>query len=281
MKNNTHTESAPITEVCFGDSIKGGLKIAAKTKNCKKCGISKNIVSLPFTLSEGDIRAEITEGECPRKGYLRGWFAIDPYMEYGSIENMTDNYWKNAITDLNTLKACAPEIRVWADNTPATQCGLLFVADLSENADTSIRVINLPGQITRDDGVIVKYQGWGEVPPDDYPIFIDGERLLSNDEIAALAKKWRELKEQNAQLRVIENGEVISADISYYDDYIRAEFPDEPQKTAYIIGRVLGRQSVPTGDWFIAKRIKHFMETGELTVTDDPKAGLYEITVSR
>lgn len=280
MENNINSKSARLTEVCFGDSIKGGLKIFAKTKSGKKSGVSQNIISLPFTLSEGDIQAEIKKGECSCKGYVRGWFATDPYLEYGNIESMVDDYWESAIADLNALKAGAPETRIWVDNTPAAQCGLLYVADLLENTDTSIRVINLPGQITRDDGIIVKYRGWGEVPPDEYPTFMDNERQLSSDEIAAFAEKWRKLKEQNAELRVIENGEVISADISYYDDYIRAEFPDEPQKVAYIIGRVLGKQCVPTGDWFIAERIKYFIESGELKVIDDPKTGFYNIVVT-
>lgn len=72
---------------------------------------------------------------------------------------------------------------------------------------------------------------------------------------------------------------IISADISYYDNLIRKEFPRDTCKIANIIGNALGKQRILTGEVFIAKRIQHFIENGELSVLCDTKDGFYSTAV--
>ena len=44
----------------------------------------------------------------------------------------------------------------------------------------------------------------------------------------------------------------------------------------------LGRQKIPTGDAFIAGRVRHFIESGELVLTEQrPGTGFYEAAVTR
>jgi hypothetical protein len=50
--------------------------------------------------------------------------------------------------------------------------------------------------------------------------------------------------------RVVENGSVVSADISYYDDLIRKEFPKDTCKTAHIMRSTSGKQKILTGGVF-------------------------------
>jgi hypothetical protein len=81
-------------------------------------------------------------------------------------------------------------------------------------------------------------------------------------------------------LRVVENGSVINADISYYDNLIRKEFPKDTCKIAHIIGSALGKQGILTGDVFIAKRIQHFIDNGELVVLGKTDDGFYSTVVA-
>ena len=80
---------------------------------------------------------------------------------------------------------------------------------------------------------------------------------------------------------MVENGAVVSAAGTYYDDKIRAVFPEQSCKIAEIIGLALGRQQLLTGDLFVARRIQHFLDTGELAVGRRTRRRFYDTTVCR
>ena len=128
----------------------------------------------------------------------------------------------------------------------------------------------------------MRYRGWGEVEPELFGVFaVSGERALTSEEIENFSEKWRLLQVQNAPLRVLKDGDVASADLDWYDDLIRREFPDGSCKAAEIIGRALGRQRIPTGDVFVARRLQHFIEAGELAVVSEGGRGFYSAVLRR
>ena len=108
---------------------------------------------------------------------------------------------------------------------------------------------------------------------------LNNEKLLSEKDLFNLAAMWEQLKTENSPLRVVENGSVISSDISYYDDLIRSEFPKDTCSIAYIIGSALGKHKILTGDYFIAKRIEEFIKLGELQIIDHTDKEFYGATV--
>lgn len=132
------------------------------------------------------------------------------------------------MNDLQKLQSSS-RVRVWLDSTPDAQCGLLFLADLLRGGETEIRVAELPREVTRG-GRVVKYRGWGDVEAQLFGTFSDSERVLTEKEKAEAAERWRRLREENAPLRAVENGRVISVDIDYYDDCFRREIPDGPAR---------------------------------------------------
>lgn len=306
-------------EVCFSDSVKGALTLAqhcgndviggavsvitdkkglfsffAKRKALKEYkkrrsqlqksavplgGRREDILGISFGLSEGDIQSPICLEDCPRKDYIRDLFTFDRYQEQENMEADINEFWSGCMKDFQKLKSNPSAIRIWADHTPDARCGLLFIADLLNGSNTEIHIIELPETITTDNG-IVEYRGWGEVEPQLFGTFLERERVLTKKEITSLASQWQILKKENAPLRVVENNRVVSADISYYDDLIRKEFPKDTCKIAYIIGNALGKQNILTGDVFIAKRIQHFIENGELTVLEQNDKGFYGTVVS-
>lgn len=308
-------------EVCFNDSVKGALALAqdcetealggaigvftdakwpfsffAKRKALKEYkdkqaklqaqavslgGKREDIVGISFGLSEGDISAPILVGDCPRKAYIHTTFSFDRYNEREDMEASIDHFWLSCMDNLAKLKLAPQKVRVWVDSTPDAQCGLLFVASLLQSSGAEVCVVDLPRQIKREDGCIIEYRGWGEVEPQLFGTFLDRERTLTPSELEQLSQQWQQLVQENAPLRVIEDGVVISADESYYDDWIRKEFPEASCKVAMIIGNALGRQKILTGDVFIAKRIQYFIESGELTLSGSTKDGLYSTMVCR
>ena len=244
-------------------------------------GKREDIIGVSFGLSEGDIKAPIASEGCPRKDHVCSVFSFGRYGEHEDMERSIDDFWRACMEDLEKLKGAPEKVRIWLDHTPDAQCGLLFAADLLENSETEIHIVELPERIRRDDNCVIEYRGWGEVEPELFGTFLACERILTKSEVHGLSQQWQKLREENAPLRVLENGVVISAGESYYDNLIREEFPREACKIANIIGNALGRQKIPTGDVFIAKRLQYFIHTGELTVTGSTNDGFYGTIVSR
>ncbi|MEG0894766.1 MAG: DUF3658 domain-containing protein [Oscillospiraceae bacterium] len=243
-------------------------------------GKKEDIVGVSFSLSQGDISSAICLEDCPRKDYISSMFLFDRFNQSDGIEASINKFWTNCIEDLEKLK-CEPEsIRVWLDYTPDAQCGLLFIADLLKDSCIEIHIVELPEKIVKNDNHIVEYRGWGEVDNRLFGTFLDREKILTQEEIIDLADRWKLLQKENAPLRVVEDNLVISADISYYDDLIKKEFPQDTCKVAQIIGNALSKQKILTGDVFIAKRIQHFIDNGELAVLGKTDDGFYSTVVS-
>lgn len=242
-------------------------------------GERKDIAGISFGFSEGDIKASITLEDCLRKDYIYSTFSFDRYNDSEDMRDSINEFWQYSMDDLEKLKAKPEKIRIWLDHSPDAQCGLLFVADLLKDSNTEIHIVELPESIKKDAHCETRYRGWGDVEPQLFGTFLDRERILANQETEKLSNHWQVLKAENALLRVVENGIVLSADESYYDNLIRKEFPKETCKIANIIGSALGNQKILTGDVFIAKRIQSFIENGELAVISNTSDGFYSTVV--
>lgn len=307
-------------EVCFNDSVKGALILAqhcednliggavsvisnrkgllpffSKRKAIKEYrrkyeklqnsaislgGVKEDIIGVSFALSEGDIALSISLEECPRKKYLREQFLFPRYCGREDGSKDFEDFWIACIKDLEVLKSKPAQIRIWLDQTPDAQCGLLFIAHMLNGSGTEIHIVSLPEQIIGEDNICIKYRGWGEVEPQLFGTYLENETMLTNEETDLLAKQWEVLKQENAMLRVVENGIVCSADINYYDSLIKREFPESSCKVAFLIGSALGKQNILTSDVFIAKRVQHFLNTGELVLLQQSKDGFYSSTIA-
>ena len=307
-------------EVCFNDSVKGALILAqhcednliggavsvisnrkgllpffSKRKAIKEYrrkyeklqnsaislgGVKEDIIGVSFALSEGDIASSISLEECPIKKYLREQFLFPRYCGREDGSKDFEDFWIACIKDLEVLKSKPAQIRIWLDQTPDAQCGLLFIAHMLNGSGTEIHIVSLPEQIIGEDNICIKYRGWGEVEPQLFGTYLENETMLTNEETDLLAKQWEVLKQENAMLRVVENGIVCSADINYYDSLIKREFPESSCKVAFLIGSALGKQNILTSDVFIAKRVQHFLNTGELVLLQQSKDGFYSSTIA-
>lgn len=238
-------------------------------------GNSKDVLGISFHLSEGDIVAPIELEQCPRKDFILSSMIYNRCDDLGDLKKSALEFWQNTMNDLERLKQGADKVRIWVDNTPEAACGLLFVADILVNTDTVIHIVPLPKKHQRDDNCYVEYGGWGDVHPELFGTFLDREKILTKEEVLELSSEWKRLQKENAPLRAVEDDKVISVDESYYDNLIRKEFPKESCTIAGLIGNSISKQKILTGDVFIAKRIKFFIQNGELEIITSSEKGFY------
>lgn len=271
-------------EVCFGDSAKGTLAVA------QHCGASTLGGAVAFLTTRRGLscffrkrkarkdyekrQRELQKIAVPLGGNLEDVVNVSLHLSEGDIQSSAP------FADFSKLESNPDKIRVWLDDTPDARCGILYLADLLQTSGTEIHVVELPEKVERGDHVVVHYRGWAEVEPQLWGTFLDRERVLSADEVRNFASQWQALQAENAPLRVVKNGDVFSAPITYYDDRIRGEFPKDSCKIANIIGNAIGRQNIPTGDVFIADRIQRFIADGELVVLEPNEEQFYGTIVA-
>jgi hypothetical protein len=306
-------------ELCFSDSVKGGLVMAqncggpftgtisvfatglvsrrARREALKKArveaeerarraiplgGRPTDVLGLSLMLSMGDIQAELTE-DGPRFALLRRWLTADPWGELEEAEDAIRQFWENCLADLAALKARAPSepVRIWVDDTPDSQCGLRFAAELLSKTAKAVTMVPLPRWQAREDHVAVQYDSWGEVCPEDFGSFLPLEAPLPPAVLQMLAGQWRELQRENAPLRAMINGQLLSVGEDFYDPLLRQVLADQPCKVAQAIGQVLGRYRPGIGDWLLACRIRAMLESGELRMVQKDPQQFYNCLIAR
>ena len=158
-------------------------------------------------------------------------------------------------------------IRVWSSNNPEEACGLYWLMEQLrpigfENLD--ITLVRLPEFPERPDGAVVQYVGWGEVEPYQFGrMALSGEKLPVNA-MRMMADRWKQLQQENAPLRAVLNGRLVSAPESLYDSYILREIAAQGQEFngAMVVGNVLGKYRLGIGGGWVAWRMEQFIREG-------------------
>jgi hypothetical protein len=78
---------------------------------------------------------------------------------------------------------------------------------------------------------------------------------------------WQQLRSENAPLRIIEDGKLVSAPISFFDPLLMSYVTEDWQKVSRIVGPAMVAQNDDlrqAGDIFLAARIEALAKTGRL-----------------
>lgn len=225
-------------------------------------GSRKDIVSFRLMLSVGDIDED---GIGPtRKSVL---CSLYPDL-VSDMEKAIEESQQNLSVLTERAEAGEP-IRIWSSNNPDEACGLYWLMEQLRPVGfekLDITLVRLPEFQKRPDGVIVQYTAWGEVEPYQFGrMALSGETLPVNA-MRMMATCWKQLQQDNAPLRAVLNGRVISAPESLYDSYILQEIALQNQEfnEATVIGKVIGKYQLGIGDGWIARRIEQFIHDGLL-----------------
>ena len=232
-----------------------------------------DVLTLSLGLDMGDIREPLGE---VRYQLQRQW--------YDGENEIADRDWGRNLEAAERLKACGPgdTVRIWADRTPHSACGLLHAASLLKDTKAAVHVVFLPlWRETGDGKTLVSYLGWGEVEPELFGHFLSHEIPVPPVALGAMAHQWEALRRENAPLRAVVNGQVRSVREDFYDEMIRRHIPEGQTKIANIIGDVLGREKPGIGDVWLAERIRWMLSAGELRMVREDPERFYRSVVER
>ena len=164
-------------------------------------------------------------------------------------------------------------LRIWCGNQPDEVCGLhWFMAQLIrwEKSCKAVFLVKIPEWEADDDGTIIGKSGSGECQPADWHRYVASQQLLPPVMCHHLAKHWHELQRDNAPLRAVINGQLMSVDEAFYDGFIQREIDEQDDvfHEARLIGSVLGGYRLGVGDAWIAQRIEDMIRQGNLEPVD-------------
>jgi protein-disulfide isomerase-like protein with CxxC motif len=79
---------------------------------------------------------------------------------------------------------------------------------------------------------------------------------------------WQRLRSENAPLRVIAGGELVSAPISFFDTQLMSYVTNDWQKVARVIGQTLVAEMdvIQVGDIVLATRVRAMAQSGLLEI---------------
>jgi hypothetical protein len=79
---------------------------------------------------------------------------------------------------------------------------------------------------------------------------------------------WQRLRSENAPLRVIAGGELVSAPISFFDTQLMSYVTNDWQKVARVIGQTLVAEMdvIQVGDIVLAARVRAMAQSGLLEI---------------
>lgn len=255
-----------MVEVVFGESEAGALKIALRNGK-----LGTDVICFAFALEIGDIRKPVTSKY--RADLLCDLLYAEQWGEdtelQSELKQLGGVYCKE-LEKLDGYLGKGEPIRVWYDSAPYSVCGLLWLCGrLRAFAnDFEMYVVKLPRTITHGKTAVVR-TNWGEVRPGEFVKLLPLQRRLKPVEIVMNAVSWDGLQSQNAPLRAVVNGSVMSVPASFYDFLIWKNLGDKPIKEAFLIGKILGDDNIGVGDRWYARRIDKFIAQNRIKIVED------------
>jgi hypothetical protein len=188
---------------------------------------------------------------------------------------------RQALERLDRASAAGEAVRLWlCPSDPSELCALLFLCDRYADTAPKLSVIRIPDRVMNEDAqTVTTYRSSGELPPEAMITMLSYEQPLSDTERRAYALEWRQLVKENAPLRAVVNGRLMSVPDEFYDHTLRANLPEGTFTAAWPIGKTLSM--VPgVGDRWLYMRLMTMVRAGELvevapSTDDHPYSGTF------
>lgn len=238
-------------------------------------GIRDDQMILPLMLSVGDI-----DEQCPgpkRWETLQRLFAVYPEEGEKAAETMVETARHNLDILLSRAEQ-GERIRLYYSDQPDEACGAWWLMNQLTEAgltNAAVTAVKLPAFWQTPAGDILESTSWGEVPPHQWGRLAQQGQTWKSDLIRYLSEQWQQRKRENAPLRAVINGSLISAPDTLYDPLIRQVIDEQEPvfQQANVIGRVLVRSHGCMGDAWIAMRMEEMIRRGELSAVTIPASG--------
>lgn len=241
-------------------------------------GNPADVFGFPLALSVGSV-AENNFDE-HRQQVLKQLYHIFPD-DLGETERTAKEILQRAKDDWKALcarMATEEALRIWYSSQPDELCGLYwFMTQLDQlaNPPELLYLVRLPEWETNENMQVLQKTSWGEVAPGEWHRYVSLQKPAPPLFRKSCAAHWQTLQQENAALRAVLNGQLVSVPETFYDDFILREIAAEREtfQEAAVIGRILSKYRLGISDMWIALRIEELVRIGKLEVVSEVEKG--------
>lgn len=288
-------------EVVFSTSAKGSMMAAKNCGGNKILACSIGIIGDIQHMNAEELKnLQGPEDGMPLEGSSRDVVSAGFALDIGRIGNRAGVYemlighggtpdelqretefLKEMDRDIKKLVSAAENgtpIRIWKSNAPFSVCGFYFVCHLLMHIDCEITVITLP-EYRVAGSTITSYRDWAEVEHGHLHQFLPLAQSLTKYEKRMFGSRWQELAGENAPLRAVVNGRLISVPENFYDFIICENIPEGEFKMGNLMGSILCKGYLGISDGWLAYRINKMIEGNTLAVISESPDHPYSKTL--
>lgn len=236
-------------------------------------GSPADVYGFDLALSVGDISED--QPGVGRRLVLEQLYCVYPHEEGLSAAQTQLQRARDHLVAVCDRASRGEELRIWYSDQPDELCGLYWLLAQLVEVHPRISLVKLPEWDAGEGGALVRWTGWGEVAPGEWHRFLPFQRSVPPVFCSSCAARWRELQRENAPLRAVLNGRLVSAPETLYDDLILREIAAENAEfqEAAFIGRILGKYQLGIGDSWVALRLETLLHGGVLEVVTQAAEG--------
>lgn len=273
-------------DIVFSDSAAGGLT-AASSKNsiCNDCfmeeisllvnnvpikSLEKSELVIPLIFQwdigyldqaeDSDYRMKI-----PACLYYGHHVRLHPEDEHELMRDGENNL--KALQSVKELAEKGKSFRIWYSNAAMELAGFYYICHVLKDYNVEVHTVELP-LYYEIGGKCRQIASWGMAYGYEFGYLIETEKKLTSENLKYFALLWEDLVEENAPLRAVVAGKLISVPEDFYDSLVISYFKEETIKEnvwiSYIMSLCLG---IDCG--YVEQRIWAMGEKGVIELLHD------------
>lgn len=224
-------------------------------------GNSADVVQLGYFMDIGPIHDGLDGSD--RRALYERIFGIMPGYEEQMEQTISD--LQRDYTRIQDEMEKETPVRVWVDSSPYSVCGYHWLCDLLRHSKCHLSKVVMPEYWQEEENSMSK-GGWNSVRAGKFYQFLNLERDVPEVEKRENSDQWKTLVKENAPLRAIVNGKLMSVPMDFYDHLIYKELSDVPIVMGKLLGSVMMKYSLGVADSWYRFRIEAMIKNGEIDI---------------
>ena len=266
-------------EVVFGErdnsAVNNAIIHEKMYANQETCHFGNCVISLYGMLDIGDIQSSVTS-QCREKMLQKIILLAFP----NKGVSIAAKDWHKYVTHYDTLLARAEageHVRIWYHDAPCSRCGFLSTVHMIAHTNCNISAIAVPLG-TDEDGSDVNTT-WGDFSRSEIIKHLHLTQTLSPNEIKILSNKWVHLQQENAPIRIVLNGRLLSVPEEFYDQFILQNLAEQSLPVCKLLILMMQRK-LHISEGMMIFRINKLLGYGVLEVVEQADS-LHHCVVKR
>lgn len=190
-------------EVVFSSSAYSARKVGLN----KQHDFHSAVLVFELALDRGSIAGDMLGEE--RLGVLKQLGAAAGTPEEETVHRM--QYARDCWEFLKKRADQESPVRIWVSHQPHEACGLVWLLSKLDEIDYTgeITMVPLPHWNYEEDGSVERLSGWDKV--EEWGSYVCHRQSINKAFRTGCVEKWKTLCEENAPLRLLWNGRLVSA----------------------------------------------------------------------